>query len=138
MKDKRVNYQGCPVLYFDEEPVLTEQHHKDDCDINSIMSKFASNPSAIFADPSAFNYSDVSEHVDYHSALNFVRRIDDMFIQIPADIREKFDNDPEKFVDFMNDENNISALQDMGILVKKDSISSPKETLNANEVSEAP
>jgi bifunctional DNA-binding transcriptional regulator/antitoxin component of YhaV-PrlF toxin-antitoxin module len=61
-----------------------------------------------------------------------------MFIQIPADIREKFDNDPEKFVDFMNDENNISALQDMGILVKKDSISSPKETLNANEVSEAP
>lgn len=138
MKEKRVNYQGCPVLYFDDEPTLTEQHHKDECDINNIMSKFSSNPSLIFADPSALNYSDVSEHVDYHSALNYVRRIDDMFLQIPANIREKFDNDPQKFVDFMNDENNLGTMQELGLVTKFDTNSSPQETLNANEVSEAP
>lgn len=135
----RRNYQGCSVLYFDDDPGLTEQHHRDDCDINNIMAKFTPDALAAHAAQYQGQYGDFSDLPDYHTALSFVRRIDDIFMDVPAEIRNRFDNDPGKFLAFVDDPNNRDEMFNLGLLNNSvQSLESPKDTLNAAESSEAP
>jgi hypothetical protein len=130
----RVNYQGCSVLYFDDDPGLTEQHHVADCDINNIMAKFAPQVLNSFSPGS---YGDFSELPDYHTALSTVRRIDDMFMDVPANVRAAFDNDPAKFLAAFEDESSRQKLVDLGLIDDLgQSLTSPQDSLNAAESSE--
>jgi phage internal scaffolding protein len=135
----RVNYQGCSVLYFDDDPGLTEQHHKNECDINNIMSKFSPDVLTAHALNYAGNYGDYSDMPDYHTALNMIRQIDNMFLDVPAEIRAKFNNDPASFIDFVNNPDNREAMVELGLVVPSSQFNiPPKETFNESEASETP
>lgn len=53
---------------------------------------------------------------DFHDAMNRVARARDEFLQLPAHVRSKFDNDPGKFLDFFHDDKNIEDARKMGFL----------------------
>lgn len=133
----RVNFQGCPVVYFDNDSGRTEQHHKSSCDINNIMGKFSPDVLALHASQYKGQYGDFADLPDYHTAMNAVRRIDEMFLDVPADIRSKFQNDPAKFLNFVNDPVNVDAMYEMGLLKVKPSViadeSQPKTVPEGNE-----
>ena len=38
-----------------------------------------------------------------------------MFEELPATIRKKFENDPAKFLDFVNDERNADEMVELGL-----------------------
>lgn len=114
---ERRNYQGCPVLYFDDQPLLTEQHHKDSCDINNILRHYNEDTLAAHIARFQGNYGDFTDFMDYADAFNFIKQTDEMFNSVPAHIRADFDNDPQKFVDFVSDPNNKKKLSEYGLLV---------------------
>lgn len=87
-----------------------------DADINTIVRRFGLTgelPDAVAA-PS---YGDFSEVVDFHTAMIAVRKAEDSFLRMPADVRARFLNDPQLFVEFCSDEANREEMGKLGLLV---------------------
>lgn len=108
------------VMYHFDEPSLTRQEFKDECDLGLIIQKFSSNPEGLEAFLSARNfvqgrYEDVSAVVDYQTALAQVKQADEAFMRLPAQVRTRFDNDPAKFLDFVDDPKNLDELRKLGL-----------------------
>lgn len=100
-----------------EEPSLAQQHFKEECDINTILQKF--NITGLLPEaPLSPRYGDFSGIGDYHSALNRVMAAREEFGALPAQIRARFDNDPSKLIEFLQDENNRPEAEELGLVEK--------------------
>jgi len=100
-----------------EEPSLAQQHFKEECDINTILQKF--NITGILPEaPLSPRYGDFSGIGDYHTALNRVIAAQDEFEALPAQIRARFDNDPAKLIEFLDDEANRPVAEELGLVEK--------------------
>jgi len=98
-----------------EEPSLTQQHFKDETDINNILRQF--NITGLLPEsPLSPRYGDFTNIGDYHTALNAVIEAQDGFDGLPAQIRARFNNDPALLIDFLADENNRSEAEKLGLL----------------------
>lgn len=92
---------------------IVQQHFADEVDINTIVRRFGIGPSTPLG-ASAGVYGDFTGVSDYESALNTVRRAEQGFMTLPADVRERFDNDPGKLIEFaegMSMDEFVSALE---------------------------
>lgn len=117
------------------EPTLTTQADAASADINNIVKQFGVTGSLPYGGATPF-YDDVSEFpTDYHSALNFVMEAQETFLEYPADIRARFDNDPGLFLNSFNDPSKRELLEELGFVLSKsnespsgseDSIKQPK------------
>lgn len=92
----------------------TEQSHKQECDINYILAKHLKTGVLNHQNEYGGQYGDTSA-IDYHSAMNTIVKADQMFNDLPSDLRSQFQNDPSKFLDFVGDENNLDEMVDMGL-----------------------
>ena len=81
---------------------LTEQHHKDDCDIHTILRRFVATGVLPVLDSSPV-YGDFSNVQSYQEAQNLIARIGRYFESLPANLRARFNNSRAQFVDFVND-----------------------------------
>lgn len=102
-----------------KKPSMTQQHFKDDCDINVIVRRF--NAGQINTMPLAMNegfYADVSDLGSYQDANARVNSIKDYFSNLPSSVREKFNNSVDEFVAFASTSDSRSAFIEMGILEK--------------------
>lgn len=91
---------------------LTQQHFKDETDINRIVKQFGVtgmvNATTAQSLPEGFYGI-----TDYHASLNAIKRADEAFMGLPADVRENFANDAGRFVDFATNPANNEALARM-------------------------
>ena len=103
-------------------PTMTQQHFKDECDINHIMARYEQ--TGLLIDPLTARsggspiFDDFSDIPDLMTAQNKLIEAQQMFEQLPSRIRKDFDNDPVKFVEFCQDSANEDKLRDYGILPK--------------------
>jgi phage internal scaffolding protein len=97
---------------------LTEQNHKDETDINKIVRKY--NKTGLIDHLNQFEkqYGDMTGY-DYQDAMNTVAAANTMFEGLPSAIRNKFDNDPAKFINFVDNEANEDQLVEMGLAKRK-------------------
>jgi phage internal scaffolding protein len=97
---------------------LTEQNHKDETDINNIVRKY--NKTGLIDHLNQFEkqYGDMTGF-DYQDAMNTVAAANTMFEGLPSAIRNQFDNDPAKFINFVDDEANADKLVEMGLAKPK-------------------
>lgn len=112
---------------------LTKQSFRDEADINEIVRRFGVLP-PVRSDIPLPTYGDFTGVKDFRSALDAVMRAEDSFMQVPADIRAKFENDPQRFVAFCSDEANRGELQRMG-LIPTQPVVAPKAPEAATPVS---
>lgn len=101
------------------EPSLTKQSFREEADINNIVKRLLQGELINNLNEKPLQYGDVTEILDYHASLNQVKAAETLFMQIPAEIRIKFNNDPGQFVDFVNDPKNQEALVQMGLATRK-------------------
>lgn len=94
---------------------LTKQVFKDECDVNRIMKRFEKTGLVEHLNRHQGDYGDFVNAPDYHSALNAVRLADDMFMSLPAKLRQRFSNDPAEFLAFVDDPENADELIDLGL-----------------------
>jgi len=111
------------------KPSLTKQSFRDECDINNILRQF-NVTGQLPAGSVQPQYGDFSGITDYQSALNAVMAAQDSFLELPAKVRAKFDNDPAVFLDFVSDEANKDEMKALGLLREETAqavVSSPSE-----------
>lgn len=98
-----------------EDATLTQQHFKDECDINNILRQF--NITGLLPEaPLSPRYGDFTGIGDYHSALNQVIAAENEFMALPAQIRSRFDNDPAKLIDFLEKSENKDEAIKLGLV----------------------
>ena len=100
-----------------EEPSLAQQHFKDECDINNILRQF-NITGQLPQNPLEPRYGDFTGVVDYHSALNSVIAAQSEFDGLPAQIRARFENDPAKLIDFLENTENLDEAISLGLVSK--------------------
>ena len=92
---------------------LTEQHHSDECNVNTILSTYMKTGLLPSIDPNA-NYSDMSDF-DYQSMQNQIANANSLFEQLPENVRYRFGNEPHRFLNFVQDDKNYDELVEMGL-----------------------
>lgn len=99
-----------------DELSLTKQSDAQSADINFIVKQFGVTQALPYgiAVPEYADYSDVPN--DYHAAMNFISDSQDAFMQMPAALRSRFENDAGLFVEFFNDPANVDEARSLGLL----------------------
>ena len=97
-----------------DDPSLAQQQFKDDADINILLERFkvtGQMPQGVVL-PS---FGDFSTVVDFRSANEAIRRARDSFMELPAALRACFQNDPQVFLEFCSDKENLPELRKLGL-----------------------
>lgn len=94
------------------------QSMRDECDINVIVRRFgvtgvATAPVRV---PLIGDYSNVG---DFRSAMDAVVAAQRSFDELSADVRIRFANDPQLFLEFCSQEKNFDEMRRMGLAVPK-------------------
>lgn len=108
------------AMFDDQEkwPDRAIQSEKDNADINVIVRRFGvgaqmQTPAKL---PSYGDYNGVS---DFQTAMNIVREAREKFMELPASIRKRFGNDPQAYLEYVSNKDNIDEMVKMGLAVKK-------------------
>lgn len=104
---------------FFTKPSLTKQSMSKECDINHIMKRYQTNgilPDMIKQNP---QYGDFSRVPDYQTALNTVQKAQEQFENLPARIRDRFQNEPAQFLEFATNKKNLPEMVQMGLAILK-------------------
>jgi len=105
-----------------EEPSLAQQQFKDECDINNILRQF--NITGQLPDtPLSPRYGDFSGISDYKTALDRVISADEEFMNLPANLRARFDNDAANLIEFLNNDQNRLEAEKLGLVEPKKDLS---------------
>lgn len=98
------------------EPTMTVQSERDACDVNLIVAKYAKTGLMTNIRTDKPMYGDFSSSVDYHESVFRLQQAEDAFMDLPANIRKRFDNDPGKLIDFLQDVNNREEAVSLGLV----------------------
>lgn len=100
------------------DPSLAQQHQKDEADINVIVKRFGVTgqlPQSVRVP----TYGDFSAVLDYKTANLAMISARESFMAMPADVRLRFGNDPQKFIEFCSDTANLEEMRKLGLAVPK-------------------
>lgn len=94
---------------------LTVQSDAKEADINFIMDRYLKTRQmpGLARLPEFGDFTGIS---DFREALHAVRDAEALFMQLPAKIRAKMENDPAQFVEFCSTVENREELADLGLL----------------------
>lgn len=93
----------------------TKQSFKAECDINTIVARFLRTGIMDFAQKNEARYGDCTG-MEYQSALYTVAAAKSLFNDLPAALRNRFENEPALFLDFVQDERNREEALELGLL----------------------
>lgn len=107
------------AIHSDQES-MTKQSFKESCDINNIMAKYQKTGVIDHISIYEAHYGEMSGQ-DFKEQLDQVTFAMTMFNDLPSAAREYFEQDPAKFLDFMDncdrdDADNVQKLKDLQLL----------------------
>lgn len=91
---------------------VTEQHHKKACDINNILAKYRKTGLIDHIQTYQGQYGNVTG-ADFQNAQNLVAEQKSIFEELPAEVRDQFDNDPANYLNKVMTDEGIQELQEM-------------------------
>jgi len=99
------------------DPSLTVQADRDQADINEIVRRFGVTGQLPYGVkvPAYDDYAEIP--MDYHTALNLVLDADQSFLEMPAEVRFRFNNDAGSFLDFVHNPDNYDEAVKLGIVL---------------------
>lgn len=95
--------------------LMTEQHHKETCDIHTIMRKYEKTGLLEHVAARGPEYKNYVGAPDFKEAMDYIANANSLFQSIPSSIRDKFNNDPAEYLNFVTDENNREAIEALGL-----------------------
>lgn len=108
---------------------LTQQQFKDESDINVLFGRYLETGEMPQID--AGTYGDFTGIYDFQTAMNAVREAELSFQQLPARIKNRFDNNPQKLVDFLSDPENRDEAEFLKIVKPRTDDTSPQTSAMA-------
>lgn len=117
-------------------PSLTQQHFKDEADINKIIARY--NRTGVLVDPSvprsgSAMFGDFSDIQDFQSAQNAICAATEAFGELDSRLRRRFNNDPGQLIAFLDDPKNYEEGVKLGLFVPRETTPNvPRETSGEN------
>lgn len=93
---------------------VTQQQFKDEVDVNNIVNKFDKTGVVTHLNNKTPRYG-FAESLDFKEAMDTVTDASESFDDLPANVREYFNNDPQAFLEGLNDPNHQQILSELGI-----------------------
>lgn len=114
---------------------LTVQADRDQADINNIVKQFGLTGQLPYGTdvPEYADFSDIPN--DYHQAIQFAEALKASFMELPAPIRTRFDNDPGLYLDFFDNPDNQEEAIKLGIAFDNRPVAAAGETADSTSVS---
>lgn len=100
-------------------PSRTRQADAKEADINYILAQYAKVGVMPIDKFKEMRYVNSIGVPDYLQALNLVQDAQERFDALPAKIRNRFNNNPELLIAFMNDERNYDEAVDLGLVERR-------------------
>lgn len=117
-----------PVIDFTDKPSLTEQNHKDSCEINRIMAKYQKTGIIDHRNEHRGDYGYATSQT-FSEALDIVIKGKEMFEELPSSLRKKFNGDPKEFLEFVQNPKNVDEMVELGLARTPEDIPSQIEQL---------
>lgn len=96
------------------EESMTQKGDAAEADINVIMKRYQ--PGAPLPQVTQQPiYGDFTEIGDYRSMVEKINAANEAFNQVPAHIRRRFGNDPQEFMNFVHNKDNLDELRKLGL-----------------------
>jgi len=111
------------ALTCDDES-LAIQSAEEESNINTIVRRFGLT-GELPNDVKVPQSGDFTNLPDFHTAMNLVRKTQEEFLRVPAEIRARFGNDPQAFMVFVEDDNNREEARRMGLLKTPQAVPEP-------------
>lgn len=105
-------------LKFPANSRWTKQSFKDECDINTIMSRYQATGEIPKLDVRAPQYLDATG-MDFQAMQNKVLEAQALFMELPSKLRTRFANDPGAFLDYVADPANRAEMRELGLMSPK-------------------
>lgn len=102
-------------------PSMTRQSEMEACDLHNILKQFTQQglDQQVLENAKRGQYADLPDEIDYQASLNLVMAAEASFATLPAQVRERFQNNPAKFLGFVSDPANVEELVKLGIAEDK-------------------
>lgn len=101
------------IVKGDFEKTRTKQSFAKEVNINNIMRRYVKTGAITHFAKHQPQYADVTG-IDFQSALLLVTDVQQMFAELPAELRAKFDQKPEAFLDWIQDDANKEEAERLG------------------------
>lgn len=111
------------------EPSMTKQSFKDECDINQIMAKYQKTGLITHIKKFEGEYGEY-DPIDFTTAMQTIAEGQSMFEELPSQARKYFDNDPSKFMEFVQNPDNVEKMKELGLGYEMPKTKEPKAELS--------
>jgi phage internal scaffolding protein len=98
---------------FTDDPGLTLQAHKDECEVMNILAKYDPSMTQEVMANANFGYAD---SITFFEAQNTLAQAKESFAALPSKIRNKFENDPGQLLDFLSEPANQAEAFKLGLI----------------------
>lgn len=103
------------IVFETEGETLTEQEAKKQCDVNRILERYQRTGAIDHGRQYQGTYGDVTG-VSFSQAQNLVARMKTEFENLPSSLRDRFNNDPALYLDFVADPANNDEMVELGLI----------------------
>ncbi|QXP08110.1 MAG: internal scaffolding protein [Arizlama microvirus] len=93
---------------------ITEQGHKDECDVNQIIKKYDATGLITHVARFEAQYGEIPA-TDFKEAMDKQIEIRERFMELPSSIRKTFENDPVQYLSFLEKPENYEKSVAMGL-----------------------
>ena len=112
VRDRWFNTSSVGTLVFGES--LTKQEFRDECDINIIVGRYGATPQP-WQNPPTLRYGEFADAPDFLDAQLLVKAAEEQFRTLPAKVRDRFQHNPVRFLEFVHDPNNAAEALSLGL-----------------------
>lgn len=126
MSEFFTNYKRPPnVRTHNRKESLALQQFRDECDINNLVERYHRTGTFYSALDCAGRVARMPQFGDFTALGDFREQqqkiidVYEMFSQLPAKVRERFNNNPAFFVEFVGNEQNYDECVKLGLFEKK-------------------
>lgn len=104
------------VIHPEGGEKMVKESLSEESDVNNIMEKWINTGVVPFGNGKEARYGDFSSGDDYHEAMVKVQEAEEHFALLPARVRAACDNDPAKFLDMVQDDEQVARLEKLGLV----------------------
>lgn len=103
------------VIDTTKDKILVEKAHRDEVDINVIVGKYGNDiiQKTMLLNSPQYRFDEVPGN-DFQEAMLIIAKAKTTFEQLPSAVRTEFENNPAKYVDYVQNPDNAQELIDRG------------------------
>lgn len=100
-------------------PSMTKQSFREHVEINNVIARYRRSGVVDHLNRNPGYFGDVSGIKSYQESLNIVIEAQEKFSSLPANLRERFGNDPASYIKFISDRKNYDEAVKLGLVIPK-------------------